>query len=240
MLNFVLSFRSAGWDFVFLAAVAFVAAVLLSVTVHEYAHGYIALRCGDTTAKDSGRLNLNPRSHFSLLGILFFLVVGIGFAKPVPVNVANFKNPRKDIFKVSIAGVVANFIMAFLSAAILSLLLLIVGNGNMLSIRVVYYIFFLLVEFCIISIVINIGLIAFNLIPVYPLDGFRILASFFRKRNAVLDFLAKYGMYILLALMIIGRIYEPLDILSMYISFIREMVFKLFGLIFPNLGTLGF
>ena len=240
MISYVLSFRSYGWDYVFLAAVAFVAAVLLSVTVHEYAHGFIALRCGDTTAKDSGRLTLNPRAHFSVIGILFFLLVGIGFAKPVPIDVANFRNPRRDIFKVSVAGVVANFIMAFISAGIMSLFLLIVGNGSILSHKIVYYIFFLLVEFCIVSIVINIGLIAFNLIPVYPLDGFRILASFFRKRNAVLDFLAKYGMYILLALMIIGRIFPALDILSMYVSFIREMVFKLFGLIFPNLSTLGF
>lgn len=238
MLRFVLSF--SGWDLRFLAAVAFIAAVLWAVCIHEYAHGFVALKCGDDTAKRSGRLNLNPRSHFSLVGIAFFLLVGIGFAKPVPIDASNFKNPRRDIFKVSIAGVVANFITAFIAAGLLSLILLIVGDGSALNAKIVYYIFFLFVEFCLLSIVINIGLIAFNLIPVYPLDGFRILASFFKKRNAVLDFLAKYGMYVLLAIMVIGAIYEPLDILSMYVSFIREMVMKLFGLIFPNLGVLGF
>ena len=238
MLRFVLSF--SGWDLRFLAAVAFIAAVLWAVCIHEYAHGFVALRCGDNTAKINNRLNLNPRSHFSWLGIIFFLLVGIGFAKPVPINSANFKNPRRDIFKVSIAGVVANFITAFIAAGLMSLLLLIVGDGSMLGLKLVYYIFFLLAEFCMISIVVNISLIAFNLIPVYPLDGFRILASFFKRRNAFLDFLAKYGMYILNALVIIGTIYEPLDVLSMYVSFVREWVIKLFALIFPNLSALGF
>ena len=238
MLRFILSF--SGWDLRFLAAIAYIAAVLWAVCIHEYAHGYIAFRAGDSTAKNAGRLNLNPRSHFSLLGIAFFLFAGIGFAKPVPINSANFKNPRRDIFKVSIAGVCANFITAFIAAGLLSLIMLIYGDGSLAGGRIVFYIFFLLIEFCLISVVVNISLIAFNLIPVYPLDGFRILASFFKKRNAVLDFLAKYGMYILIALVVIGAIYEPLDVLSLYVSFVRELVIKLFGLIFPNLATLGF
>lgn len=97
-------------------------AVLLALTLHEYAHGYVAYLCGDTTAKDLGRLSLNPLKHLDLVGTLGMFLMGIGWAKPVPVNPANFRNGRVDDLKVSLAGVTTNFLL-FLLATLLTLLL---------------------------------------------------------------------------------------------------------------------
>ena len=97
-------------------------AVLLALSLHELAHGYIALRSGDTTARDMGRLTLNPLKHLDLIGTISMFIMGIGWAKPVPVNPARFKNRRWDDLKVSLAGVTTNLIL-FLAATLLSILI---------------------------------------------------------------------------------------------------------------------
>ena len=93
-------------------------AVLLALMLHEIAHGYVALRCGDPTAKARGRLSLNPLRHLSLIGTLLMFTAGFGWAKPVPVNPAYFRNPRRDDFLVSIAGVTVNFILFLIATAL--------------------------------------------------------------------------------------------------------------------------
>ena len=97
-------------------------AVLLALTLHELAHGYVALRCGDTTARDHGRLTLNPAKHLDPIGTISMFLMGVGWAKPVPVNPANYRNGRWDDLKVSLAGVTTNFFL-FLLCTILSILL---------------------------------------------------------------------------------------------------------------------
>jgi len=143
-------------------------AFLTAITVHEYAHGRAALASGDDTAKQAGRLTLNPLAHLDLMGSIFFLLMlvsgfGIGWAKPVPVNPSRFKNPRWDNFKVSIWGPLSNMIMACVLAVILRLF------GDTYAHE---YIALLLL-----CIRVNVGLAVFNILPIPPLDGSHILAS---------------------------------------------------------------
>jgi Zn-dependent protease len=177
-------------------------AVLVALTLHELAHGYIALKCGDTTARDRGRLTLNPLKHLDLVGTLSMFILGIGWAKPVPVNPMNFRNGRWDDLKVSLAGVTTNFILflfatlvtIFLSSALFTrealdywgrefflgfqgdgfLLQLYPGNDEVLStiLRTPWLIH--IQRFFLQLAYVNIGMGLFNLLPIPPLDGFHV------------------------------------------------------------------
>ena len=146
--------------------------ILLAVTFHEVAHGYVAYLCGDMTAKYAGRLTLNPIKHLDLVGSLVFLFTRmIGWAKPVPINPNYFRNPRRDIILVSLAGPATNFLLAIISA----ILLKIISNIPVSSTFIFYKV---LIPFSIIiklSIQINVAFGFFNLIPIPPLDGSKIL-----------------------------------------------------------------
>ncbi|NLP01256.1 MAG: site-2 protease family protein [Fibrobacter sp.] len=143
-----------------------VPAILIALTIHEFAHGWMALRLGDTTARNEGRLTLNPVAHLDLFGTIMLLFGPFGWAKPVPVNGYNFKKPKRDILLVSLAGPLSNVIMALIIGYTIRILgtfwpsLLLNGHT-----RDFLYLCFLL----------NIGISFFNLIPVPPLDGSKIL-----------------------------------------------------------------
>ncbi len=175
--------------------------LLVAITVHEYAHGRMAYQLGDPTAAHAGRLTLNPLSHLDPLGALMFWIFRFGWAKPVPVNPAYFADPRRGILLVSAAGPAANFITAFALVLVMTALPLgMLGDavGRILLLGVWYNIF--------------LGL--FNLIPIPPLDGSKILESLLPRSFApVMVQLNAYGWIILILLIYLGafgRVLMPL------------------------------
>ena len=213
----------------FLALIGYVCALLTALILHEYAHGYVAFKCGDDTAKLSGRLSLNPKNHLDLVGTICMFLFGIGWAKPVPVDYRNFKNVKKGVLTVSLAGVGANFVIAFLCYLLGFLTYKIFGSTETSEfgsrIILLFYLFFYY------SVSINLSLIAFNILPLYPLDGFRVLSAL-APRSKVTEFLLKYGNYILIGLVLFGTLFDKLDVLGIYIGFVSELIKKLFSLIF--------
>jgi len=143
--------------------------ILLGLTIHEYAHGLVALWRGDTTAQRAGRLSLNPTAHLDLVGTLMLCLGPFGWAKPVPVDFRNLKNPKRDIALVGIAGPLSNILCAGLIGLILQFAVL-----NTTSVPWPEYIFPILT----VAYQINIGLSFFNLLPIPPLDGSNIFLSF--------------------------------------------------------------
>jgi len=185
--------------------------ILLAITVHESAHGWAAWKLGDPTAKNMGRLSLNPISHLDPVGTLvFFLTQTIGWAKPVPINPLYFKNPKTDMIWVALAGPVSNILLAVVSALLLRQ---IIGPLSMWQGSYAYVIKPLL-YMAFVSIQINIGLAIFNLIPIPPLDGSKVLMGILPD-NALEGYLKieRYGFVILLLLIFTGvtdRIIVPI------------------------------
>lgn len=137
---------------------------LTAVSFHEFAHAYTAYKLGDPTAKEAGRLTLNPIKHIDIIGLISFVLLGFGWAKPVPVNVMNFRNQRSGIRLVSFAGPMANFLLLGVFALLAKLSY---NTGNQLMLDVAFT-----------SVLMNAGSAIFNLFPFPPLDGSKILASF--------------------------------------------------------------
>ncbi len=149
--------------------------ILLALTLHEFAHGYVAYRFGDPTAKDQGRLTLNPLKHLDPIGTLAFFIIKIGWAKPVPVNPNYFRNPRKDMLWVALAGPAVNFILAIISALLVKIIWFIAASIPPSPLAAAILI--PLHEVLMASVWINLVLCIFNFLPIPPLDGSKILAG---------------------------------------------------------------
>ena len=186
-------------------ALSFIVGLVAGITIHEASHALVAYRLGDPTAKLAGRLTLNPASHLDLIGTLALLIVGIGWGKPTPFDPFNLRNIKRDSALISVAGAASNFILAII-LSIPYLFFYFTGNLS-LTINSIYQV---------ISIIIWLNLIlgVFNLIPVHPLDGFKVLAGLL-PRDWYYDFIQteRYGIFILLFLLItgaVGRILFPI------------------------------
>ncbi len=158
-------------------------ALLLSLMLHEIGHGFVALKCGDPTAKIMGRLTLDPRKHLDPIGAICMFFIGVGWAKPVPINPRNFRKYNRDIILVSVAGITVNLILFLLFTFLYVLSFkadysLVQGGG--------WYHY--LQEFLVDMLSFNLSLGIFNLIPVPPLDGFRLVNQIFFKGRLDLDF----------------------------------------------------
>jgi Zn-dependent protease len=144
--------------------------ILFAITIHEFFHGWTADRLGDPTARMAGRLTLNPLAHLDPIGTLMLLIVHFGWARPVPVNPYNLRNPKKDIIWVSLAGPAANFLTAFACGLIIRVLNIVPADFSMDT-----PVIGILLRMLVYGLVINLVLAFFNLIPLPPLDGSKIL-----------------------------------------------------------------
>ena len=183
---------------------------LFAITCHEVSHGYIAWRYGDPTARMLGRLTLNPLKHIDVIGTLMIVFIGIGWAKPVPVVFENLRNPKRDMIWVAAAGPVTNILLAFVSAMFLRGLVTFANpaasSGSQLSMVIEPLV--LMLAF---SVYINLLLAIFNMIPLPPLDGGRVLSGLLPYRQAAaLSRIEPYGMVIIIVLVFFTNIFSYL------------------------------
>ena len=184
--------------------------VLLAISVHEAAHGFMAYKLGDYTAKRMGRISINPLRHLDPIGALCMLVFGFGWAQPVMVNPYNFKKPKRDMALVSLAGPVSNFIMAFIGVALFKLLAICQLPNN--------FFFELAFSFLRSFALLNIGLGVFNLLPIPPLDGSKIFLPLLPER-LYYDIMRyeRFGWIILIAALGLGVLDPIMSTLQMAI-----------------------
>ena len=169
---------------------------MFALSFHEFAHAWMASKCGDNTAARMGRLTLNPMAHLDVMGSLMILFVGFGWAKPVPVDSRNLRDPRKDIMKVAAAGPLSNLLLAMLAGMAWRLL----GGINFLLDTNFPVLIFYFTQ-------INIALAVFNLIPVSPLDGSQIFSGYLMKTNPELALkIQSYGPQVLFGLILFGYV----------------------------------
>jgi len=177
--------------------------LLLALTLHEYAHGYIAYRLGDPTAYNAGRLTLNPLSHLDPIGTIAFFFIKFGWAKPVPVNPYYFKNPRKDMLWVALAGPITNLLLAVVSAILLKVL--IAAATTLTSSALLGSVFIPLLNMLVASVWINLVLCIFNFLPIPPLDGSRIVTGLLPENLArTYASFERYGFIVILILAFTG------------------------------------
>jgi Zn-dependent protease len=202
---------------------------ILAVVFHEYAHGYVANKWGDSTAKAQGRLTLNPIPHLDPLGTVLFPVINMlsginilfGWAKPVPINPNRFRKYRAGLFWVSLAGPGMNFILACLSAFIFCAIQAWVPHD--------FYLFEPLVTMAYVSVTLNYALGIFNLIPLPPLDGSKVVEAFLPYETAQkYEAISQYSFFILMALLLSGA----LSVLSYPIHFFSQITLGLVSTLF--------
>ncbi|MED4534809.1 site-2 protease family protein [Metabacillus fastidiosus] len=199
-------------------------ALMIAFTVHEFAHAYVAYKFGDSTAKDQGRLTLSPLAHLDPFGTILIFIAGFGWAKPVPVNRYYFKNPRLAGILVSIAGPLSNLVIAFIGMAMFAVL----ASTNVLGFLPGYMVEGL-EQFFTILIKLNILLFIFNLLPLPPLDGYRIIQDLVSANTRAK--MTQYENYAIVVFLII--VITPLDQYTIHplINNGMEIILTFFNLI---------
>ncbi len=179
--------------------------LLLALTFHEFSHGMVAYKLGDPTPERAGRLTLNPLAHLDVMGTIALFLFHFGWAKPVPINPHFLRNPKRDMIFIAIAGPAANFILAIIAGIIVKILSTIGQSGTILWYMMVY------------TMDINVILMAFNLIPIPPLDGSKILFGLTNINPRTIYNLERMGPMILLGIIILGSM-SGFNILFIFIS----------------------
>jgi Zn-dependent protease len=197
--------------------VAWIIAILVTLTIHEFSHALASNYFGDDTAKQSGRLSLNPISHIDPIGFLMMLLIGFGWAKPVPVNFYNLRRPKLAMAVISLAGPLANLVGFVVFGLILKLLVPYLGPANML------------VNFLFLLVLINVSLMIFNLLPIPPLDGSKVILSAIPdKYSDFKDKFSAYGPFILLIL-VFADSFLPFSIFGSLFGLIFNILSKFFN-----------
>lgn len=227
----LLTFLSGNdWRSVLMQVLMSVPIIMLTLSVHEYAHGLIAKKLGDPTADNLGRLTINPLKHIDPIGFIMFLLIGVGYAKPVPITSRNFKKPRRDMALVGAAGPISNAIMALIFTTLLKVfdlfIPLIYSSGEAWAITASGYFVMLLY----LGIYYNVAFALFNLIPAPPLDGSRILYAFLPSR--ILFRVQQYERYFFIGVLAIMLVFSVLGIsvIGTVTNFFVDLLFKLFFL----------
>lgn len=169
-------------------------AVLFALSAHECAHAFAAYKAGDPTARNLGRMTLDPTKHLDLFGTICLMLFGFGWAKPVPINSRNFKHGKRDNVLVSIAGILTNLLLSFIAFAVYFIAVMGFGVTNEIFIRLMQPL-----------ITLNMALAVFNILPIPPLDGFQLISTALsRKSFKVVNVLNRYGFIILIILLVTG------------------------------------
>ena len=234
ILEIISTNRNGDWRVILVELLAFLAAIYFAIVLHEVAHGLVALWNGDDTAKVNGRLTLDPTKHFDVMGAVMMLVVGIGWARPVPIDPRNFRDLKKGMITVSLAGIIANLILSALSLALLAAVAAIgrsIGSASVGG----YFVWLFFCELLMYGAVLNISLAGFNLLPIFPLDGFRLVEICTKPNNGYVVFMRRYGLYVYMVLVGLSLLAHftgwPCNVLGMYIQVIQSGVVKMIHLI---------
>ena len=216
------------WKTVIIQFLLTVPVIILILSIHEYAHGLVAKKLGDPTADNLGRLTINPIKHIDPIGFLMFLIIGVGYAKPVPINSRNFKKPRRDMALVGAAGPISNVILSLIFMIIFKVFTLflpmIAQSGPDWAITASYYFMYILK----IGVLYNLVFAIFNLIPAPPLDGSRILYVFLPSK--ILFKVQQYERYFFWGVLIIMLIFSFLGInlIGNLANLLATLLFNLF------------
>jgi len=223
MISVIRQVLSGQTDFIYLiislGAMAFV--VFCTLPLHEFAHAFIAVKLGDDTPRLSGRLTINPMAHISPMGALMIFLFGFGYAKPVPVRMRHFKNPKRDMAIVALAGPLCNILQAF----VYMILFCAITNINTTNMGIVYIAFFFYY-----AAQVNVSLGVFNLLPIPPLDGSRLATALLPAKYYFK--IMQYERYIMIGLFVLlftGILSTPLSFLS---NIIFNLIYKVTSLIF--------
>ncbi len=212
----------------FVQLLLYIPIILISLTVHEYSHGYAAYKCGDMTARNFGRLTLNPLKHLDPIGTAMMLLFGFGYAKPVPINPRNFGKPRRDLCIVAAAGPVSNLVLAFLGLAVFRFSNFVAFDLVRIQSISTFYGMWSIFAYSFVSA--NISLAVFNLIPLPPLDGSRLASVLLPTRIAYA--IERYEQYIMFAVMLL-LYFGKLDGIIFFFSNLIFGLFNSFLSLFP-------